>query len=608
MSVDTQKVWMATRLVHMTWSAPVMLIVAMALLYRFLGWAMLAGFAVMILVTPFNGLVVVFNNKFEKQQMEAKDARTRLTTEIIDNMKSIKLYAWTNAYLSKLRDVRNNQELRAMRNESMVSSLFNLVWSMPKFLVAAASFIVYSYIQNKPLTSDIVFPALALFNMLSFPLGVFPMLMSIYVEANVSARRLRELFTAEELQPDAVIRKYRPEDSPNAEIVTVENASFSPSTTDNKVLVEIGQFSARVGELSCIIGQVGSGKSSFLSAILGNLYKTRGQVTVCGNVAYVPQTAWVMNASVKENIIFGRTFDSQLYDKTLQACALIHDLSTLPDGDKTEVGERGISLSGGQKARLSLARAVYAQADVYILDDCLSAVDEHVGKHLIEKVIGPRGMLSNSTRILATNSTRVLKSATSIYFMQEGRVTERGSYDELMSKDGSVKSLVNTLVEQQQKDDSGSGSKTPLITVTEADQSSSSTVTPPEEPSKTDISDALKKAAELAAVTIGGSAAKPSDAVVGAAEVTETFPLLTDIKADAVPKDPITAAEEGINPITNRKVETSEKGQVSWKVYIEYAKACRPWAIGLWALAMLAEQSLSLGKLSGSPLLHHARH
>src|SRR6201996_6961589 len=159
---------------------------------------------------------------------------------------------------------------------------------------------------------------------------------------------------------------------------------------------------------------------------------------ICGAVAYVAQNAWIMNASVRDNILFGHRWDPQFYEKTIHACALIEDLAMLPDGDRTEVGEKGISLSGGQKARLQLARAVYARADVYLLDDILSAVDQHVGRHIINKVVGPKGLLRSKTRVLATNSIPVLKEADHIILISQGRIIERGSYFDAVTKDGEI--------------------------------------------------------------------------------------------------------------------------------------------------------------------------
>lgn len=505
---------------------------------------------------------------------------------------AIKLYAWGSAYLSKLRRVREDEELKAARAGATLNSAFQILWSLPTYLVGALTFGVYVYTQPRPLTSDVIFPALAVFNVINFPLSVFPMLISLWIDAVVSGKRLAEFFRSDELQPGAVTRQTHKTDS--GDVVLIEDAAFVPSKDDPKVLLEVNHFSSQAAELDCIIGQVGSGKSTFLNAILGDLYKTKGEVTLCGTVAYVPQTAWVMNATVKENIVFGHPWDRELYNKTLKACALLPDLSSLPDGDMTEVGERGISLSGGQKARLSLARAVYAQADVYVLDDCLSAVDEHVGKHLIQNVLGPTGMLKKSARILATNNTRVLKSARSIYYLQEGRITESGTYDELMAKDGHVKSLVNSLA--QQRHDS-SGDETPLIVVDQTDGSSSATPSSSKASVEIDAGDTIQRAVELAAAAPGPPAGVPEPMEeLDDDGITEITPLLLNGKSNGV-KNPASDAEQGQGQMAKGKVEAmSGTGRVKWSIYTEYFRACGTWAILAWLLIMLSAQAFALGE------------
>lgn len=294
--------------------------------------------------------------------------RSKLMIEIVSNMKSIKLYAWTKAFVKKLNFIRNDQELHTLRKIGAAQAFANFTWSTAPFLVSCSTFLVFVTIQKRPLTTDLVFPALSLFQLLNFPLAVLPMVITAIVEASVAIGRLRDYLLSEELQFDAVNRQPAV-DKVGEEAIRISGASFSWNKSDSSSTLEDIKFSARKGELTCIIGRVGSGKSSLLEATLGNLYKRRGEVISRGALAYVAQSSWVMNASVKENILFGHRWDPHFYDKTVKACALLDDFTTLPDGDATQVGERGISLSGGQKARLTLARAVYARADVYILDD-----------------------------------------------------------------------------------------------------------------------------------------------------------------------------------------------------------------------------------------------
>jgi len=384
--------------------------------------------------------------------MKNKDARTRLMTEILNNIKSIKLYAWTTAFMNKLNVIRNDQELHTLRKIGAVTAVANFTWSTTPFFVSCSTFAVFVATQDKPLSTDIVFPALTLFNLLTFPLAVLPMVITAIIEASVAVGRLQNFFTAEELQPDAVLQSDPVE--AGEESVRIRDATFTwDRDGDRNVLTDIN-FTAHKGELSCVVGRVGAGKSSFLGTMLGDLYKIKGEVVMRGKTAYVAQSPWVMNASVRENIVFGYRWDPAFYERTVKACALREDFASLPDGDQTEVGERGISLSGGQKARLTLARAVYARADIYLLDDVLSAVDQHVGRHLIDNVLGPKGLLSGKTRILATNSIPVLMEAHYVVLLRDGKVIERGTYEQLLAMKGEIAQLIKTANNDDSQDDS----------------------------------------------------------------------------------------------------------------------------------------------------------
>lgn len=366
--------------------------------------------------------------------------------------------------MQKLNYVRNDQELKTLRKIGAAQSVANFTWSTTPFLVSCSTFTVFVLTKSTPLTTDIVFPALTLFNLLTFPLAILPMVITSIIEASVAVGRLTSFFLAEELQPDAVVAKGAVEETGD-ESITIRDGTFSWDRHSGRNALEDINFAASKGELTCVVGRVGAGKSSFLQAILGDLWKVKGEVVVHGSTAYVAQQPWVMNASVKENILFGHRFDPVFYDKTVKACALTEDFAQLPDGDETEVGERGISLSGGQKARLTLARAVYARADVYLLDDCLSAVDQHVGRHLIDNIFGPTGLLSGKTRVLATNSIPVLMEADFICLIREGKIIERGTYTQLMAMKGEISNLIKTAGKQDQSSESeptSSGSSTTI--------------------------------------------------------------------------------------------------------------------------------------------------
>ena len=200
-----------------------------------------------------------------------------------------------------------------------------------------------------------------------------------------------------------------------------------------------------------IVGQVGEGKSSLLSALLGDLHKISGKVNISQKVAYVPQIAWIQNATVRKNILFTNPFDQQRYDKVIKACALEHDLQVLEGGDMTEIGEKGINLSGGQKQRISLARAIYSDSDIYFLDDPLSAVDSHVAKHIFEQVIGPKGLLKDKTRLLVTHRITCLPQVDEIIVLKNGSISEQGTYSELISQKGYFTDFLVQFFSQESK-------------------------------------------------------------------------------------------------------------------------------------------------------------
>lgn len=226
--------------------------------------------------------------------------------------------------------------------------------------------------------------------------------------------------------------------------MSIENGSFSwgnmPDDNSDAKMVDITLKDINMvvpkNTLCAIVGPVGSGKSSVIQAFLGEMDKLSGTVNTVGSIAYVPQQAWIQNATLRDNILFGRKYDRKRYNRVIDACALRADIDILSAGDETEIGEKGINLSGGQKQRVSLARAVYSEADLYLLDDPLSAVDAHVGKHIFEEVIGPNGILGKKTRVLVTHGITFLPQTNNIYVMKDGQISESGSYHELLSKRG----------------------------------------------------------------------------------------------------------------------------------------------------------------------------
>ncbi|KAL4784625.1 P-loop containing nucleoside triphosphate hydrolase protein [Aspergillus varians] len=584
MAVDQQRLSDLTQFGTQLWSAPFQITLCMISLYQLLGVSMFAGIAVMILMIPLNGVIARMMKKLQLIQMKNKDARSRLMTEILNNIKSIKLYAWNTAFMNKLSHIRNDLELNTLRKIGATQSIANFTWQSTPFLVSCSTFTVFVLIEDRPLTTSIVFPALTLFNLLTFPLSILPMVITAVIEASVAITRLTDYFTAEELQHDAV----QCEDSVSHigdESVRIRDASFSWDRYKDDTSLENIDFSCRKGELSCIVGRVGAGKSSLLQALLGDMWKREGDVIVRGRIAYVAQAAWVMNASVRENIVFGHRWDPQFYDLTIEACALIDDFKTLPDGDQTEVGERGISLSGGQKARLTLARAVYARADIYLLDDVLSAVDQHVGRHLINRVLGRNGILSSKTRILATNAIPVLKEADFIGLLRDKTLIEKGTYEQLMAMKGEVSNLIRSTMNDS--DDESSGIESSGLASPESSEAATIIEDPESEFSDTD--EAEQQIGSLAPI----KAAAPRR--------TSTVTLR---RASTVSwQGPQRKLGDEENFLKSKQTqETSQQGKVKWGVYGEYAKNSNLTAVGFYLFTLVGAQ---VAQVAGSYWLKH---
>ena len=583
MAVDTQRLQDLTQYGQQLWSAPFQIILCMASLYQLVGLPMLAGVGAMVLSIPLNGVIARIMKTLQKRQMKNKDARTRLMTEILNNMRSIKLFAWSQAFMKKLNYVRNDQELATLRKIGAASAIANFTWVTTPFLVSCFTFTVFVLTNDKPLTTDIVFPALTLFNLLNFPLAILPMVITAIIEATVAVGRLTSFFTAEELQPDAVIVKDAATET-GEEAVLVRDATFTWDRNDSRRCLEDVIFSARKGELSCIVGRVGAGKTSMLEAILGNVWKIKGEVMVRGNVAYVAQQPWVMNASVKENVTFGHRWDPHFYEKTIKACALSEDFKSLPDGDQTEVGERGISLSGGQKARLTLARAVYARADVYLLDDVLSAVDQHVGRHVIDNVLGANGLLASKTRILATNAIPVLAEADYVTLIRDRKVFEKGTYEELMAMKGEVANLVKSASNDEEETLSQSDAEKETSS-SDSDQSKTVFGTAPASDTE-EIAEYQEGLSELVPIRPAGQAQERKSSM-------QTLRRASTVSFKR-PHGKLTD-DEGEAGKSKQSKEFSEQGKVKWDVYVEYAKASNIVAVAIYLLALIAAQIANVG-------------
>ncbi|KFW02660.1 Multidrug resistance-associated protein 7 [Fulmarus glacialis] len=434
MSTDTSRLVNFCLSFHEVWSLPFQFAITLYLLYQQVGIAFLGGLTLALLLVPINKVIanrIMMNNK---EMLKHKDTRVKLMTEFLCGIRVIKFYAWEKHFSTRINACRA-KELQKLRAIKYLDAVCVYLWAALPVVVSIAIFITYVLLGHQ-LTATKVFTALALVGMLILPLNSFPWVLNGTLEAKVSLDRIQRFLEL----VDQDLETYYALDSPSGTATAVEMrcAAFSwapveeestrqPSSTDTLQL-QIENLSVRKGMLLGIVGKVGSGKSSLLAAITGELVKQSGRVYVCDlkqGFGLATQEPWIQFTTVRENILFGREYDARLYEEVVEACALSEDLNILPAGDQTEVGENGVTLSGGQKARIALARAVYQEKELYLLDDPLAAVDADVANHLMQKCI--LGVLKHKTRILCTHRTEFLEKADALLLIDNGRIVKTGT-------------------------------------------------------------------------------------------------------------------------------------------------------------------------------------
>uniref|UniRef100_A0A8C0VIR1 ABC-type glutathione-S-conjugate transporter n=1 Tax=Cyanistes caeruleus TaxID=156563 RepID=A0A8C0VIR1_CYACU len=416
-SVDVQKLMDLIIYFNGTWLAPIRIIICFVFLWQLLGPPALTAIAVFVFLLPLNFVITKKRSQFQETQMKHKDERAKLTNAILSDIKVIKLYGWEKTFMEKLLGIRR-QELQALKRSQILFSASLVSFHSSTFLITFVVFAVYTLVdKTHVLDAEKAFVSLALINILNTANSFLPFSINAAVQWSVSFHVLVQAS------------------------ITIRNGTFCWSKETSPCLRSI-DLSVPQGSLLAVVGQVGAGKSSLLAAVLGELEATDGCVT--DTAAYVPQQAWVLNASVEDNILFGKEMDETWFSRVTEACALHPDLETFPAGQKSEIGEKGINLSGGQKQRVNLARAVYQKASIYLLDDPLSAVDAHVGQHIFEHVLGPSGLLKDKTRVLVTHTINILPQVDNIVFLVDGMISETGSYQELLQRDGAFAEFLQT--------------------------------------------------------------------------------------------------------------------------------------------------------------------
>lgn len=448
------------------WSYPFQVVCGIALLYRLVGWCAIGSILALSISIPLQRKVAELQHKYRVELVKQSDHRVKLTNELFGGIRVVKFMGWELNFLERLED-RRRQELVYLKKAQYCRILAALVTAATPTMLVATVFILY-YLSGNALTPEVVFPTISVLNILRIPFIMIPNLFTTLIQFSVAATRVTNFLMCDDQSDSAIIalEEYVKEDPSASEssivfdhatlcaylpskLPTVERllpneralpclAKPKPvhfSSSGNFFVMELKPLLKNVsirfpkGKLTVVMGPTGSGKSTLLEAVLGQLYIGEGRIATTDSIAYVPQQPWIMNASVKENIEFFAPLDERRLARALRSCQLETDLHMLPAGLSTEIGERGVNLSGGQRARVSMARAVYAERDIYLLDDPLSALDVHVGAALLSDCI--LDTLASTTRILATHHAHVLPKADYIIELHpNGDIKFAGTYAE----------------------------------------------------------------------------------------------------------------------------------------------------------------------------------
>ncbi|KAH7909505.1 ABC protein [Hygrophoropsis aurantiaca] len=466
-STDVSRVDACAQWFHAAWTAPIQVTVCLIILLVELGPSALAGFSLFILIIPVQERVMTLQHRVRRSSMRWTDQRAKILLEVLSAMRVVKYFSYEIPFLQRIFELRK-QELRGIRRILHSSSAnLALATSLP-VLAATLAFVTYTLTAHD-FNVAVIFSSLSLFQLLRQPMMFMPRALSAIPDAANALQRLTHVFKADLIEGEALV--ICKEQGP---ALLVEDATFEwessqiPKAEEPKrgkkgkihedrkgketmkasekdgagkgaiALFRVKNINLNVtrGQLVAVVGPVGSGKSSLLQGLIGEMRRVSGSVVMGGRVGYCPQTAWIQNATLRDNIIFGQPFDEDKYWRVIEVACLLPDLQLLPDGDLTEIGEKGINLSGGQKQRVNIARALYFDPEIVILDDPLSAVDAHVGKALFQDAIV--GSLRNRgvTVILVTHALHFLSQCDYIYTMNNGVIAESGTYDQLISNAG----------------------------------------------------------------------------------------------------------------------------------------------------------------------------
>ncbi|XP_055078539.1 ATP-binding cassette sub-family C member 12-like [Periophthalmus magnuspinnatus] len=441
---------------------PLLSIIGVVYACYMLGPSALAGVFTYLLFFPILAFTGKMYKKFQGSAIKLTDARIRKMNEILTSIKLIKMYAWEESFEKEVAIIRK-KERRNIRNASYFENTNISLCVLCPVISTVFTFLVHLGF-DLPLTPANAFSTIAVFNVLRFSVVILPFAIHAFVVAAISVGRLQKILRVENPEPYLIKRKdldmavvmengtfywVKPDEQTEPTTQTEDKENPSKPQLEVKPTLKNISFTLPKGTLLGVCGNVGSGKTSLISAILEEMYLQQGTVMASGTFAYVAQQAWMFHGSVRENIVMDAPFERHKYEKVLDVCSLRADLKILPYGDRTEIGERGLNLSGGQKQRISLARAVYSNRDIFLLDDPLSAVDAHVGKHIFEECI--KKELQGKSVILITHQLQYLEFCDHILLLEDGEIVESGKHQDLMELNKRYAQLVSTYQTEQSK-------------------------------------------------------------------------------------------------------------------------------------------------------------
>ncbi|XP_063281818.1 ATP-binding cassette sub-family C member 4 [Pelobates fuscus] len=447
LSNDVNKFDQVTIFLHFLWAGPLQAVAVTVLLWIEIGPSCLAGMAVLIILMPLQTCLGKFFTSFRGKTASFTDTRIRTMNEVISGMRIIKMYAWEQPFTDLVNDIRK-KEISKVLQSSYLRGINLASFFVASKIIVFVTFTTYVLLGNV-ISASRVFVAVSLYSSVRLTVTLFfPSAIERVSEAKVSIRRIKNFLLLDEITKPALEHVEQNDD--NLLVQIQDLTCYWDKTLEMPTLQNIS-CSVRPGELLAVIGPVGAGKSSLLSAVLGELPKDKGFVDVRGKIGYVSQQPWVFSGTVRSNILFGKEYVQEKYEKVLRVCALKKDMLQLDDGDLTVIGDRGVTLSGGQKARVNLARAVYQDADIYLLDDPLSAVDAEVGRHLFEKCICQA--LRKKLCILVTHQLQYLSAAKHILILKEGQMVGKGTFTELLHSGVDFASLLKSGDDEQSPTD-----------------------------------------------------------------------------------------------------------------------------------------------------------